>query len=142
LMSFVLVLIRRNPGVSMLPAVGLSAFLCALFVLPWAPPLGVSSRDLGDLVLCDASQFGMGLLLLALGTPLVSATRGALIGTLQTPLGTLWVWLAFAEPPSTATLVGGAIVLPAVIADMLAPHATQDSSLREARGGRLHGSTH
>ena len=39
----------------------------------------------------------------------------ALIGTLQTPLGTLWVWLAFAEAPATATLVGGAIVLAAVV---------------------------
>ena len=55
------------------------------------------------------------------GTPLVSATRGALIGVLQTPLGTLWVWLAFAEPPAMLTLVGGAIVLAAVVADMVAP---------------------
>ena len=34
------------------------------------------------------------------GTPLVSATRGALLGVLQTPLATLWVWLAFAEQPA------------------------------------------
>ena len=63
----------------------------------------------------------MGLLLLALGTPLVSATRGALLGVLQTPLATLWVWLAFAEQPATLTLVGGAVVLAAVVADMMHP---------------------
>ncbi len=49
----------------------------------------------------------------------MSATRGALIGVLQAPLGTLWVWLAFAEKPAAATLLGGLIVLAAVQGDML-----------------------
>lgn len=118
LMSLVLVLIRRNPGVSMLPAVGLSAFLCALIVLPFAKPLSVNGEELLLLALFGASQFGLGLLLLALGTPLVSATRGALIGVLQTPLGTLWVWLTFGETPALATLAGGVIVVAAVICDI------------------------
>ncbi|KAK6022045.1 putative membrane protein [Ostertagia ostertagi] len=118
LMSLVLVLIRRNPGVSMLPAVGLSAFLCALIVLPFAKPLAVSTRELLLLALFGASQFGLGLLLLALGTPLVSATRGALIGVLQTPLGTFWVWLALGEAPAPATLAGGVIVVAAVVCDI------------------------
>jgi drug/metabolite transporter (DMT)-like permease len=76
-------------------------------------------EQLGLLALFGTSQFGMGLLLLAIGTPLVSATRGALIGVLQTPLGTLWVWLAFSETPAVATLIGGAIVLAAVVADIV-----------------------
>ncbi len=118
LMSLVLVLIRRNPGISMLPAVGLSAFLCALIVLPFARPLAVSGEELFLLALFGISQFGLGLLLLALGTPLVSATRGALIGVLQTPLGTLWVWLAFAESPGWTTLAGGTIVVAAVVCDI------------------------
>lgn len=120
LMAIVLVLIRRNPRISMLPAVGLSALLCALIVLPFARPLSVNGHELFLLGLFGTSQFGLGLLLLALGTPLVSATRGALIGVLQTPLGTLWVWLAFAETPAAATLAGGAIVLAAVVGDIAA----------------------
>ena len=119
LMAVVLVLIRRHPGVSMLPAVGLSAFLCAAIVLPFARPWSVSGEQLFLLGLFGTSQFGLGLLLLALGTPLVSATRGALIGVLQTPLGTLWVWLAFSETPTLATIAGGAIVLAAVVGDVL-----------------------
>ncbi|MGQ3298985.1 EamA family transporter [Reyranella sp.] len=118
LMSLVLVLIRRHPGTSMLPAVGLSAFLCAAIVLPFAQPLAVSGHELLLLALFGMSQFGLGLLLLALGTPLVSATRGALIGVLQTPLGTIWVWLAFAETPGWPTLAGGAIVVVAVVCDI------------------------
>ena len=123
LMSLVIVLIRRKRGVNMVPAVCGSALLCALIVAPFASPLQVDAADMGLLALFGVSQFGLGLLLLAFGTPLVSATRGALIGVLQTPLGTLWVWLAFAEQPATLTLIGGAVVLAAVVADMVAPHA-------------------
>jgi drug/metabolite transporter (DMT)-like permease len=135
LMSLVIVLIRRKRGVNMVPAVCGSAFLCALLVAPFASPTQVDASDIGLLALFGISQFGMGLLLLASGTPLVSATRGALIGVLQTPLGTLWVWLAFAERPAEFTLIGGAIVLAAVLADMLAPHAMSTSSIESTRSG-------
>ena len=121
LMALVIVLIRRKRGVNMVPAVCASALLCALIVWPFASPLQVNAEEFGLLALFGVSQFGMGLLLLALGTPLVSATRGALLGVLQTPLATLWVWLAFAEQPAVVTLLGGAIVLAAVVADMMHP---------------------
>jgi drug/metabolite transporter (DMT)-like permease len=128
LMALVIVLIRRKKGVNMVPAVCASAFLCALIVWPVASPLQVDAREFGLLALFGVSQFGLGLLLLAFGTPLVSATRGALLGVLQTPLGTLWVWLAFAERPALLTLIGGGIVLAAVLADVLAPHADEPSA--------------
>lgn len=135
LMSLVIVLIRRKRGVNMVPAVCGSALLCALIVAPFASPMQVDAADMGLLALFGVSQFGLGLLLLAFGTPLVSATRGALIGVLQTPLGTLWVWLAFAEQPAVLTLVGGAIVLAAVVADMLMPHEMSTSSIDSTRSG-------
>ncbi|HTE82699.1 MAG TPA: DMT family transporter [Reyranella sp.] len=135
LMALVIVLIRRKKGVNMVPAVCASAFLCSLIVWPLASPLQVDVASFGLLVLFGVSQFGMGLLLLAFGTPLVSATRGALLGVLQTPLGTLWVWLAFAEQPALLTLIGGGIVLAAVVADMLAPHPTSTTSRESMRSG-------
>lgn len=36
------------------------------------------------------------------------------------PLAPVWVWLAFSEAPSRATLAGGLIVAVAVVADILA----------------------
>ena len=137
LMALVIVLIRRKKGTNMVPAVCGSAFLCSLIVWPAASPLQVDAGSFGLLALFGVSQFGLGLLLLAFGTPLVSATRGALLGVLQTPLGTLWVWLAFAEQPAVLTLVGGAIVLAAVVVDMLAPHpqATSTTSMESMRSG-------
>jgi drug/metabolite transporter (DMT)-like permease len=135
LMALVIVLIRRKKGVNLVPAVCASAFLCALIVWPFASPLQVDAKEFGLLALFGVSQFGLGLLLLAFGTPLVSATRGALLGVLQTPLATLWVWLAFAEQPAVPTLVGGAIVLAAVVGDMVAPHPTSTTSKESMRSG-------
>lgn len=135
LMALVIVLIRRKKGVNMVPAVCASAFLCSLIVWPFASPLQVGAKEFGLLALFGVSQFGLGLLLLAFGTPLVSATRGALLGVLQTPLGTLWVWLAFAEQPALLTLIGGGIVLTAVVADMLTPHPTSTTSRESIRSG-------
>ena len=120
LMSVVMVIIRSCRSVSMLPASGLSAFLSSMLVAPLASPDAVTALDLAHLLLFGVTQFGLGLLLLTLGTRLLSASRAALIGNLELPLGPIWVWLAFAEVPPQATVVGGVIVLAAVLADMLA----------------------
>lgn len=114
-----MVVIRRHRDVSMLPAVCLSAFLCAVLVLPLASPGEVSTAEMLALALFGTAQFGLGLLLMTLGTRLITATRSALIGSLENPLAPLWVWLAFAEMPSRSTWIGGGIVMAAVVGDVL-----------------------
>lgn len=120
LISAMMVVIRRHRATCMLPAAALSAFLCALLVWPWAAPMSVAKGDFVNLALFGTLQFGLGLLLLTVGTRLISATRSALIGALETPLAPALVWLAFGEVPSLMTCVGGVIVLGAVIGDLLA----------------------
>jgi drug/metabolite transporter (DMT)-like permease len=118
LISAMMVVVRRHRAVSMLPAASLSAFLCALVVLPWADPASATGWNFVNLVLFGTTQFGLGLLLLTIGTRLISAPRSALIGALETPLAPALVWLAFGEVPSLATALGGAIVLAAVVGDL------------------------
>lgn len=123
LMAAMMVVIRRHRAVSMLPASCLSAFACALIVLPLAQPLAVTAREFGLLALFGTTQFGLGLLLLTLGSRLISAARASLIANLELPVAPFWVWLAFGEVPSVSTLVGGAIVMGAVALDMRAAPA-------------------
>ncbi|CAN7371706.1 DMT family transporter [Pararhizobium sp. LjRoot238] len=117
--SAMMVIIRKNRHVSMLPAACLSAFLCALIALPFASPADVTAASMFDLFLFGTVQFGLGLLLMTIGTRLISATRSALIGSMENPLAPLWVWLAFGERPSLSTWIGGSIVMVAVIGDVL-----------------------
>ena len=115
-----MVIIRQNRHVSMLPAAALSAFLCAAIALPLARPLEVPLAAMPDLLLFGTVQFGLGLLLMTAGTRLISATRSALIGSMENPLAPLWVWLAFGERPLPATFIGGGLVMSAVLFDVLA----------------------
>jgi drug/metabolite transporter (DMT)-like permease len=125
LISTMMVVIRHHRGVCMLPAAALSAFLCALVVWPLAEPASATGWNFVNLVLFGTTQFGLGLLLLTLGTRLVSATRSALIGALETPLAPAIVWLALGEVPPLLTCLGGAIVLAAVVGDLLATKEKQ-----------------
>jgi len=132
LIATMMVIIRKRRDTPMLPAACLSAFALA----PLVAPVANIGAGFGDnflyLVLFGTAQFGVGLLLLTLGTRLISATRSALIGSLETPLAPLWVWLGFGEIPSLMTCVGGGVVMAAVLTDMLltARNGTHDSGQR------------
>jgi drug/metabolite transporter (DMT)-like permease len=130
-----IVIIRRHRHVSMLPAVCLSAFLCAFAVLPFAQPIQATAPIMFDLVLFGTVQFGLGLLLMTVGTRLISATRSALIGSLENPLAPLWVWLAFGELPACATWVGGGLVMGAVVFDVLTKSKRQQKSVEALTEG-------
>jgi drug/metabolite transporter (DMT)-like permease len=73
----------------------------------------------GELALFGMTQLGLGLLLLTAGTKRLSASRVALIGGLDVPLAPIWVWIAFAETPSPATVAGGLTVITAVVLNTL-----------------------
>ena len=120
LMALMMVIIRKNRPVSMLPAACLSAFACAAAVAPLAHPFAVTRGDLLLLALFGTVQFGTGLLLLTIGSRLISATSASLLANLELPFAPLWVWLAFNEVPSRLTCVGGGIVLTAVLIDIAA----------------------
>lgn len=110
-----IVLIRRGRSVSMAPATCLSQALLLVFFAPFSEPAQVGSHDLLLLVLLGLGQIGIALIFLILGARLIPAGEVALISLLEVVLGPLWVWLARSERPSTATLVGGAIVLLGVL---------------------------
>jgi drug/metabolite transporter (DMT)-like permease len=115
-MAIMMLIMRRHRDTPMLPAACLSALLCPLLVWPFTSPFAVGGEDMIKLFLFGTTQFGLGLVFLTLGGRLVSATENALIGTLETPLAVVWVWLCFGEAPSVSSFAGGMIVLAAVAA--------------------------
>jgi drug/metabolite transporter (DMT)-like permease len=111
----VIVITRHRREVSMAPATCLSQLLVLLFAAPFADPGEIGGRDLALLAGLGITQIGLGLIFLSLGARLIPAAEVALITLLEIVLGPLWVWIALSERPGTATLVGGAIVLGAVL---------------------------
>jgi drug/metabolite transporter (DMT)-like permease len=114
------VAVRQHKNTPMVAAAALSNVLGSLVSLPFAQAIaGVTATDLVTLALFGFFQVGLGLSLFMLGSRLLPSGQATLIATLETPLMPFWVWLAFQEVPSSRTLLGGALVMGAVIADIV-----------------------
>jgi drug/metabolite transporter (DMT)-like permease len=99
----------------MTPAICLSQLLLVLVVGPFAAPATVGQHDLVFLVLLGVGQMGLGLVLFAMGARLIVASEVALITLLEVVLGPFWAWVAVSEKPALTTVVGGAVVVAAVL---------------------------
>ena len=110
-----LVITRHRREVSMAPAICLSQVFVLLFAAPFADPASITRRDLALLALLGVAQMGLGLIFLVIGARLIPAAEVALITLLEVVLGPLWVWLSISERPSPATIVGGCVVILAVL---------------------------
>ncbi len=114
--SIATVITRRFAHVRMVPATCLGTIIAGCIALTQAGPLAVSLSDFGWLFLFGAVNLGLGLALFSYGARLIPAALAALMGTFEPILGPLWVWLVHGETPSTRTLIGGSIVMAALIA--------------------------
>jgi len=114
------VMVRRHKETSMVAAAAISNFLTSVVSLPFAH--GIASVTVGDLFILAMFGFfqvALGLTLFFLGSRLLPSSQAALISTLETPLMPFWIWLAFSEVPAFRVLLGGALVMGAVITDII-----------------------
>jgi drug/metabolite transporter (DMT)-like permease len=120
------VVVRRHRNTSMVAAAALSNILGCVVSLPLAQGIAaVTAHDLFIFAMFGFCQVALGLSLYMLGSRLLPSGQAALIATLETPLMPFWVWLAFQEAPGSRALIGGALVMGAVIADIAGDHRQQ-----------------
>jgi drug/metabolite transporter (DMT)-like permease len=118
--SAMTVAIRRYKHISMVGAAALSNFLGSLISMAFARDIAhVTSGDITILAMFGFFQVALGLTFFALGSRLLPSGQASLVATLETPLMPFWVWLAFDEIPTSRALAGGALVMAAVIADII-----------------------
>ena len=113
--SAMIVITRWRHEVSMAPATCLSQAILVAAFLPFATPGEISGDDLAWLAALGIGQIGLGFALLTVGARLIPAAQVGLITLLEVVLGPVWVWLALDERPGTLTLVGGTIVIAAIV---------------------------
>jgi drug/metabolite transporter (DMT)-like permease len=111
-----IVLLRRmGASVDMVPTVLLAGLVAVAVALPMGWPLTASWHDVGVLAVMGVLQLGAGCLLLTLAAPHLSAAEIGLFSLLETTLGPVWVWLGIGERPSDPALLGGVIVVTALL---------------------------
>ncbi len=101
----------------MLPAVLIGAALSALATLPLGLPLRASAHDLGLLALLGVVQLAIPCLLVVRVSRTLPAPEIALLALLEVIFGVIWVWLGADERPPSGALVGGLLVLGALLAN-------------------------
>lgn len=113
--SLAIVVVRSQRDVPMVPGGCLAALFAAAAALPLASPLSVPEGELPLLLFFGAGQLGVGMALFTTGARLIPATTTSLITLVETALGPFWVWLAYGENPGAWVLVGGSIVIAALV---------------------------
>ena len=114
------VTLRKGKAVDMTPAVcwaGIWAGLIGATMLHWtAQSYALSTHDVLLCALMGIVQVGLGLILFTAGSRHVPAAEITLLSLTEVVLGPIWVWLGVGETPSQLTLLGGVIVLSAIVA--------------------------
>lgn len=109
------VITRRYAHVRMTPAACLGATVAGCFAATQASAFAVSGQDMAWLFAFGALNLGLGMAFFATGARLIPAAFAALLGTFETLLSPVWVWLAHGEMPSARTVLGGAVIFTALL---------------------------
>jgi drug/metabolite transporter (DMT)-like permease len=118
--AMMVVMLRRSRGVDMLPALILASIMSGIACFFIADDIAVSTNDMALGLLMGAVQTAGGFGFTMIGTRRVPAAEASLVLLVEPILSPLWVWIFVAETPSTIALVGGLIVLAAVMLQAVA----------------------
>ena len=116
----VVILRKHRAAIDMMPSILLAGIFSMLIALPFALPLSVSTGDLALLSIMGIVQLGSGLLLLMVAVRYLASAEIGLLSILEIVFGTLSVWVLIGERPSHAALVGGGMVVAALIVNEIA----------------------
>jgi drug/metabolite transporter (DMT)-like permease len=119
---------RAQRGESMTESILFGNILAALLCVPFFAPFEITTSTVTSLVLLGVLQLGVSYILYSWAMKHVTAIEAILITTLEPLLNPVWVALFHGEIPSTMAIIGGAIVVTAVVARNFA-HARHLRSL-------------
>jgi drug/metabolite transporter (DMT)-like permease len=108
-------MLRHQRHINMIPALALSGAVFAGFAAMAEAPTLPSGEQTIWLLLMGFAVVTPAAALITLGPRYISAPEVSLLMLLETVLGPLWVWLVIHETPTPLAIVGGAIVVTALI---------------------------
>ena len=105
--------------VDLVPAVLFGAVLSSLYTLPLAWPLQASPHDIGWLALLGLVQLAIPCSLAVACARVLKAPEISLLSLLEVIFGIVLVWIGAGEAPSATVLVGGSLVIGALVVNEL-----------------------
>ena len=108
--------VRRLRAISMVPAIPLAYIGAALVIWPWRQPLEPRRGRNGRCSSAHGAFIAVATCLMTLGPRYISAPEVALLILLESVLAPLLVWAVVGEDPGRWALLGGAVVVGALVA--------------------------
>lgn len=108
--------LRRSPGVDRVALLSGAGLFSCLLVLPIAEPATTSVHSLTALAVMGLVEMPLALVLVSEATRYLPSPEVSLFIVVEAILAPLWVWAILGEDPPRLTLVGGALVLAALLA--------------------------
>ena len=113
--AVLIIIVRKYPNVDMIPAQFTAGIIAALIGYLVASKLLVSPHDLFLGFIAGIFQIGFGFILITVGS---QTTPAAVVGVLmltEAVLGPIWAWLFINEIPPISVIIGGGIIILAII---------------------------
>ena len=113
--AVLILIVRKYPGVDMIPLQLIAGIGAVIIGYLFSSKIIISSHDIFLGFVAGFFQVGFGFIFITIGA---KTTPSALVGIImltEAILGPLWAWLFINETPPLVVLVGGTIVLSAVL---------------------------
>jgi len=108
-------MLRRWPQVDNVAAVFIGSFFMGLVGFTFADPLAMEGMSLFWCFVLGLCLTPVAFTLVTVGPRYIGAAEVSLLMLLETALGPLWVWMAMGEVPAATALLGGAIIVLAIL---------------------------
>ncbi len=108
-------MLRRWSQVDNVAAVFVGSFFMAIIGFTFADPLAMEGMSLFWASILGLFLTPVAFTLVTIGPRYIGAAEVSLLMLLETALGPLWVWMVMGEVPATTALIGGAIIVLAIL---------------------------
>ena len=113
--AVLIMIVRKFPSVDMVPAQFVAGIFSCLIGLSLSPTIMISPHDIFLGFLAGFFQIGFGFIFITIGARTTPSAMVGIIMLSESVLGPIWAFLFVSEIPSLYGLIGGAIILFAVL---------------------------
>ena len=127
--AVLILIVRKFPEVDMIPLQLVAGIFAMIIGLLLSPKIMVSPKDIFLGFLAGFFQVGFGFIFITIGARSTSAAFVGIIMLTEAVLGPFWAWMFANENPPLTVLIGGSIVITAVVIQFLNKFISEKQSL-------------
>ena len=127
--AILILIVRKFPKVDMIPLQLVAGIFAMIIGLLMSPTIIVSSKDIFLGFLAGFFQVGFGFIFITIGAKSTPAAFVGIIMLTEAVLGPFWAWMFVNENPPISVLIGGSIIITAVILQFLNKFITKKQIL-------------